>query len=493
MIPINDLVRQCEDLVRAGKIDQAQRLLSELETAKLPRSLRLPLANLCRRTDLLRLGLKILSPLVHTNKKQWQTIATPQELSEYAVLLQKHGAIREALWTLNHVDEKTVPEAALYKAFCHFSYWDFESAIECLERHSSLETRPYQRLTGRVNLCMALVSAGHLERAHEVLNELMAAAEQGSFARLHANCLELRAQVYLKSGDMEAAKGALAKALTVVSSNPALDHSLIKKWTAIIDGLETKNIAPLIQFREEAVLGGQWENVREADRFLLKIKFDESLFDNLMFGTPYPKYRAALQKEFGRLPAKPFLMIGSATGPLLDLSSGEFEAAAFSRPSQKVHSLIEILLRDFYRPVAIGGLFAELFSGEYFDPQSSVHRVHQLIYRTRGWIEENKLPIEIKEIDGKYSLCITGALRIRVPYERMRVQTEVMRLESLRAHFGGGRFGSRDACEVLGISSTTFKSWINWALSESRVVRMGSGSRTCYLISQSEIVIRKSA
>src|SRR5688572_13616984 len=115
------LVRDCDEYIRAGQDQKAERALADLEIPKIPRKWRLPLATLCRRVALVSTGLKILSPIVSPSNKTFG--ATPNETAEYAALLQKFGAVEDALRIFKEVDVSKAPEALMHRAVCHFSRW----------------------------------------------------------------------------------------------------------------------------------------------------------------------------------------------------------------------------------------------------------------------------------------------------------------------------------------------------------------------------------
>jgi hypothetical protein len=478
---LDDILRDCEAEIRGGQINSVRKKLSGLNTAQVPRQLRLPFANLCRRTELLNLGLKLLASIVRPDKTKWRTDASPAELSEYAVLLQKSGAVREALWILSQVDVHSAPEALLFKAYCHFNKWEYAEAAEGLQQYTALEQRPYQRLVGSVNLAAAQVALSRWTEALQTLNDLIRAAMEGGYTRLQANCLEQRAQVRFHQGDLNAARADLSEAAALSGSHMGLDQLFVRKWSSIIAAVEEKSPQKILEFRAEAVARGQWESVREADRYALKTGFEKDRFHRLLFGTPFARYREQILQESGRTLEQRILLAGDADGKIFDLQSGKFITPGMrENPSEKTHQLIAILMMDFYKPFATGGLFSELFPGEHFDFNSSMHRVRQVIYRARQWIAENELPMAIEENEGKYALKLAPGAGILVPYDQSAVTTETLRLEQLQSHFGGKEFSRDEACNVLGFSPTSFKSLMGWALQNERIVRLNGGRATRY-------------
>src|SRR4051812_21607804 len=131
---ISDVLSQCEDFVRTGQIDRARALLREINSAKIVDAWRFPLANMCRRTGLDSLGIKFLTPPRMDDREKWIQNSTPQEVAEYAVLIQRIGSVNLALKVLNRLDPAVFPDALLYRAFCHFNRWEYAEAVPELER-----------------------------------------------------------------------------------------------------------------------------------------------------------------------------------------------------------------------------------------------------------------------------------------------------------------------------------------------------------------------
>jgi hypothetical protein len=168
----------------------------------------------------------------------------------------------------------------------------------------------------------------------------------------------------------------------------------------------------------------------------------------------------------------------------MDMTTGQIQGlGSRGEVTGKMHLMFEALLRDFYRPIRLGGLFAALFPDEHFDIFSSPHRVHQIIYRCRHWIARNGFPIEISESFGNYSLRRTGEFGFLVPLERMSVERPALILQSLRAKFGGPYgFTARAAREHLDISSGTFQRFLTWAVAEGHLQRTGQNKATRYRV-----------
>lgn len=471
------LASDCERLIRSGAITEARARLALVSAKRVPRPLRARLANLCRRVDLLTNGLQLLSPVVQSKRGKWGREATAHELSEYAVLLQKSGAVREALSILSQIDKRLVPEAFLYQAYCHFNRWEYEDAVPLLRHYCAIEDRPYQRAIGEVNLASALVAVRE-ESALEQVNLCLETATASGMHRLRANCLELRAQLHLQRDDTARARLDLEEAAQLAAGNVALDQLLIRKWRAVFEAREMNDVGPLVRFRELAVERAQWESVRETDRLLLRLQFSTARFDHLRFGSPFIRYQQTLETEFPQAERKAYLLYGESKA-LLDLSHDQILGTGLKAPRNSF-ALLATLASDFYKPFSLSGLFSELFADEHYDPWSSPQRVRQTIYRTRGWLEESGLKLSIDEQDGRYRLVLGSGAGVLLSLFAEAPTESSSRLLQLRQRFGTKAFSPADARAALDLSASTIKTLIQRATGKGEVERLRSGRATLY-------------
>ena len=472
---IDTLIEECENLIRTGSPETAHKKLTSVHAADVSRDQRLALANLCRRVGLISSGLRLLTPLVHPDKGVWGLEATSAELAEHAMLLRKSGTAREALSTLNRADSNQTSEVFLNRAMCHIDLREYSEAVANLEIYlKQPEISPYKKLSASAHLASALFALDRWEQAGHFVNETIAQSTAENFNKITAQSLELRARIHLNYGRFNQARADLASSRDTVS---------IYKWSRIIDAMENRDKNILLEFRQDAAAHHNWETVREADRFHLKLEFDENRFNWLLFGTPFSAYRKSVEMEHQRSPARQELMFGDDRAPALDLVTGEITGPMICQaPPRLVHRLVNALLRDFYQPIPTGCLFAELFPGEYFNVFSSVHRVHQAIHRARKWFDSQKIPVAIVESQGHYSLAINGHFAVRVPYERQTLEAEARRFHALLQHFGSKGFTARQARQDLGLTPAVFKSLMNWAEETGNVSRLGAGPSTRYRI-----------
>lgn len=479
MIDHLQLLEQCESYVRAGEDSLAVRELSRLECADIPRALRLGYANLCRRLSLIAQGLKILSPVVLQNRDFRGRAPSAAETAEYAVLLQRTGAVSEALRLLQSLDPREWPQTRLLQAFCHFNRWEYEAALPLLHQYLDSPIDAYARFVGQVNQAAALIVVGRLEEAEPLLAGMLQRTQELGHHRLRGNCFELRSQIHLSRGHFSKARLDLEEALEVFKGVGGLDSFFAMKWQAVLDTLESGDptkIAPLI---ETAKQRRDWETVREATLFAQKACFDRQGFHHLYFGTPFPGYRDRIERYLGQKPSREDFILGSESAPRLDLETGL--GGVELKGGSKIHQVLAALLRDLYRPQSLGGLFDELFPGEHFNVESSPNRVHQLLARTRRWLVQEGLAVRVVEDQSHYALQVQGDFAFRLSIQTSRPDVDQVRLQTLRARLPvGPYFTSAEATSILALSSSSFKRWAARAVEDGHLQRLGSGSGMLY-------------
>jgi tetratricopeptide (TPR) repeat protein len=475
------LIQACESDIRLGRSQDAARRLNSVNPYKVPRDWRLPVANLCRRTGQIASGLKLLLPIVYAEFNRKAEPPSARELAEYAVLLLRSGSVAEALRTLERVDVKQVPEAYLYRAFAHFARWDYPEAVPNLEKYLHFQLAPYAELVGRVNLAAALVATTRYQEALELLNVIIEKAKASGAVRLLGNSLELRAQIHIDWADYKSARANLNEAASLFSADPSVSQAFVTKWLAVIDGLETGSTERLMAFRSESLQRKDWESVRESDLFISKIAFDRQRFEHLYFGTSFPYYRKMIERYVGYKITSNEFLFGDPLGLRMDLVSGRVEGLETEIPGKNMHRLIAGLLRDFYRPRSLGGIFDEVFPGEHFNIFHTPDRIHQLMRRTRIWLRENSIPIEIAEDHGTYRLVISGPFAFRIPLEVRAKESEELQFQRVREAFARkGRFSAREAREKLGLPKSSFNRLIHWAIAHGRIQISGASTSTIY-------------
>jgi tetratricopeptide (TPR) repeat protein len=478
------LIQTCQELIRNGDQSQAARLLNAVNTARVPRPYRLPLTSLCLGLDLLGQGFRIMSPIISPKARGRSEPATPQEQATYASLLEVSGNIKEALKRLTTIDAKSVPQTLLYQAYCHMACWRSEQAVECLRNYLKLDLPPSERRAAQLNLASALTGVLEYNQALNSLNELAAEYHQEKNVRMFNAAVRLRAHIKCYQGDV---KGARADA-TLVTGQGAVGADYFHNFELIsfLEARETGKIESIIKFRVEAERAGFWFGVRNADLNRQRVHYEKGPFKHLYFGTPYESFRRRIRREIGREASEPFYVLGPKLAPRFNLMTAELDGVEVLNPGKKVHQLLEILLRDFYVPLRMGGLFAELFPDEYFDIFSSPERVHQVIWRARDWVKEQELPIEIHEHNGFYSIRLTGQFSFLIPLEHHGVDSHSINCSKLDKAFGTEQtFAAREGRALLDLSPAGFKKFVSQAVARGELARMGHNKTTVYRVQAS--------
>lgn len=474
--PFETLIHSCDAFIRGGKPREAARLLSQIKPIRVPREWRLPLAKICRRAGQYSMGLRLLDRLVNEKPVRHEASAKPAEITEYAALLLRSGAVNEALKTLEHVDAHAVPEAYLIRAFTHFARWEFGEAIPSLESYLECGLSPDAALVGRSNLAFARSECGQFEQALLLTDENIELAKERGHFHLENYNHALRGQIHIEKGDFSLAKAAVNLALRDVDSDSGGNstHFFAHKLKLILDGLETKSLAPFAELRKLAEAHRQWNALREADLYSLRVCFEEPRFLHLYFGSPLPGFRQRIWRELGRRPDQETFILGPDSAPCFDLTSGEIDGQDGLRANFTCHRLIEVLLRDFYQPKQIAGLHAALFPEEHFNISSSPDRVHQIIRRTRRWLEESQIPVIVFCEHEFYSLKILGPFSFRVSRERGPVEGHLLQVQKLRNAFADlPLFSAAHIRRELGISTTSVHRFLRKAIEAGDLERIG--------------------
>lgn len=482
---MRDLLRICEEDVRAGRGHMAAKRISHLNIAKIPRLYRLAFANIARRTGLFSFGLRLLTPIVRLHKSGARGAASPAELAEYAMLLMRIGAVAEGLELLKDLPATTVPEVNLYRAIGHMNRWESEQAVLELSNYLDANLNTYQKLLGQVNLAAALITSEFFNEAQNLLDEAIDTARREKSYRLLGNCLELRAQTFIHTEKFEAAQADLVSAEDLIGEQRTADQLFVRKWKTILQGLMSNDPDPIHSFQMEAIKRQHWESVRECDLYLLKIRFEQARFHHLVAGTPFPSYRSRIVRTLNRKIELDHYMYGFADAPCLDLASGRIGHRAQVSFGKQTHHLLTILLKDLYRPLRLGGLFSELFVTEHFDIHSSPARVRQSLYRARRHIQAAQIPLSILHYQLNYRVEVHQGLSIRLPFEYVNLDRDQETLTKLMdwSHSQSRiEFTARQARQALDLPLTTFQRFATWAVSKGRLFRLGSGRHTRYRI-----------
>jgi hypothetical protein len=474
------LILQADHLLRGGQGQRVAELVASLQLSKIPRPYRLPMADICRRAGLIYEGLRILSFVVDADSTDGAP--TSPEMAGYAALLQKNSSLNEAMQMLKQVDPSVAPESLLYRAFCHFGRWEYQESISVLESYRDLCASPYARLVACVNLASALVATENWESALIQIENNIRNAEELQARRLIGNSLEMRAQYHLHTANFQAAQADLEQALSYIGGELTSDQLFILKWRAVLASTRTGDISPLQDFKKAALDRRHFESVREADFHALKCRFDENQFRYLYFGTPFKSYRRKILKYLGAAPLPEKWSLGAGKDYSLDLQTGTTTPAHLFTPGDKIHQILSSLWRDFYQPVRLGTLFADLFPEERFNPWTSPNRVHQLLRRTRRQLESAGFPIQINDENNAYKISAAPSVQVLLAAERGPVGRDQILIRKLREALGENYFSASEAQNILQTSSATVHRLLRRGVDDGLLHSAGHGPGRRYSI-----------
>lgn len=469
------LIQDCDRDIRSGYPQKVAKRLAGLNLSRVPLEWRLPLAQICRRAGLYFMGLKLLNRVIAPLPSDAISAA---EAAEYSALLVRIGALSEALERLSSINTADSPEVFLYRAYAHFSLWQYEAAIQSLKEYLKKPLTPYARLIGQTNLGFAYAGNRNQALALDVLDDNINLTREGGHQQLQSTCHTLRAQVRLQLGDFASAREDLERARNLSDAGQTNDNFLATQWQLILKGLESKSQSPFDELRALAVRRHSWEACRMADFYSLQITPNRERFVHLYFGTPFEEFRQIIHKELGPRPTQPIYVLGKKSHPRLDLRTGEIDGREGLVFGGKLHQLFVALLNDFYQHSRVTALFSQLFPGEHFNVSTSPTRVHQIIWRARDWLKTENIPLEIAEDHGFYSLRIIGAFSFRVPIETLSFEIPARRITQLKEHFGNGNiFSAREAQRLLNLSKTSTHELIKHAIENGHIERTGESNR----------------
>lgn len=480
-----EFLSECHDKIRAGNADLVVKNLRQVNTSQIPRKHALAMAALCRRTELIQTGLRILRPIVN-GPTQKKNDVSDGEKGEYAVLLLKNGSIAEARRILKDLQNSSFQEAHLYLGFAAIMVWDYEKAVQHLKLFIEKAPDSFIKLVAKVNMSAALINTYEYEQAKKLISENMEEANKFENKKLLANCHELMSQVYTAEKQFEKARESLDVSWQILKQENSTDQLFVVKQKAIIDAISTGSTAPLLLAKQEAIKRRHWESVRDLDFHLLKLHFNSKDYNKLYCGTPHAAYRTKLTKQFSSLHALPEnAFIGADDAIVLDLNNFQLSNGRISMPSPQIQRTFIALLNDVYRPQSLGALFEKVFPSDYFDADSSPNRIRQLINRTRQWIEENHLPVQIAYSRDGFKVEITGSLQIKLHLDVQNnfeaERTKWFRLQKQMKP--AGWFTVNDVCETQHESKSSAQRLLNWALKNNKITKSGSGPSTKYFLS----------
>ncbi len=396
----------CESLLREGQGELARKRLKKVRLSAVPRPLLATFAKLIRRCNLWEDSLFLLKPIMYPKVASKNT-ATPEERVEYAMALRRAGALQEALRILAHPGLADDSAARMARAQIHMVQWDYARALPLL--NSVVEqggSEAYETMVARVNrlACMNFLGAPEFARESE---DLQKSLRQGSHFLLLANVEEISAHRLITDGNYSEAFARLASAARLLKDDGGPYLGLVQKWVSIGKAVQKKSVADLLEYRGEALKRSDWETLRHLDFFVTRLEPDSLWANRVYYGTPYPSFRAKLEglRSFAD---EGWIQHGENSSLEFDPWFPGHDEGEF------VHRLLVLLLTDWYRPISVGGIFDQLYSGEHFDLANSALRVRQHVLRLKTWLSKHNVPLRMFQVQGQYGLRTLAKAKIRM-------------------------------------------------------------------------------
>lgn len=477
-----DIFAQAEKLIVAGSIREAAKLLEQVSPDGLSRNNLLTLVQLLRRTGLYETALKLLVPFVRPKKVS--APATPAERAEYAICLQRLGSSREAAQLLETVNPAEAPEALLYRAILSFSDWNYFSGIQPLQELIKTSAQDsYLARVGQLNLSAAYLMTGEYQKADELLGELTEKLKSRGEKLLLCNAFEVWSQLDILTNRLERADEHLKAAESILTGIKTLDRLWLMKWRAVREAMATQSLDPLAPVQAEALRKGHWETLRDLDFHRLRVRFDQKLYRRLYFGTNSVFYRDRLKSFFpGELIPKALAfypdgrVLENLDGAIDLYTDFKDELSAGALP----HALMMLLFSDWYKRFRTGHLYAILFKNEYFNPETSLNRVHQVVKRLREAMQAQMPNFDIDHDPSGYRMDFDKIDRpIKIEADRPSPDPDQIRIHLLATR-RPGEFDSSDVQEILTLSRSAANKLIKSWRDERLIDIVGSGKTPRY-------------
>ena len=473
-----------EALSRSGERKKVIKRLKSINTKRIPRDLKLRVANLARRNHLLLLALRILNPIVRSELVLEKPV-TSEEQAEYAVALLNYGALSEAQALLDGLDSEETPEILLYRAFCLFGQWKYKESIQPLELYIDRmrDVDDYQKLVGQVNLCAALIFDGQFGNALGILDEVIDSTKNSGHKLLEGNCWELRAQAQFGLQKFKKAAEDIEIANQRLGRSEDLNNFYVEKWKTIfsVHGMKSpkRGLDRLVELKQSAEENYHWETLRECDFYISVFSKNKNLFEQVYFGTPYESYRKMMvEKWVAAKPKSESFIWNKGQSQVLQIHKGKINEELVFRDGELISRLLSFLFSDFYVPKRVASIFSFLHPEEYFDPNTSPTRVYQLVKRLKQHLKKHKINIEVHSRSGAYHCSLP--LNLSIDFSgQVNQSIEMAYLEKLQLN-NIVEFKSKDLQSLFSCSRATVTRFLRWGTSQGFFQKCGSGPSQFY-------------
>ena len=361
------------------------------------------------------------------------------------------------------------------------------------------EATLHDRLWGEYRLALALLHGkDDYTASGAILEKLMRDTKTHDYQGLHVQAtLVMVQQAYFLKEYKRASKMLESLRATEISSpDSSLGLAIAQQRFEILLNTaknKTSALRALRGVRDRYAAAGRWEQARGCDYSEAYVTHELELVTHLVFGTPYSTGRKKILHACGvkavRLPAHYDWVISDPDPKslVLDLGTGgnSLNSKRFKAGDVLLRTL-RALCVDFYAPPNVLDLYARVYPGQHFNPSTSPLQIRQSLWRLRQWLRTNRLPLEIHEHNGTYTLRspVHCTVRVSVAPEATESRGHA-RLEDfltrIRAKFGEREFSAGETADYLDVSRRSAIEFLNGATTqELGLVRMGAGPSTRY-------------
>lgn len=498
-----EIIKKTDLLIKEGKLALARVNLNHIDLKSQSRHNLVELADLGRRTNMLRFSLRIMQPLIHP-KTAGPVAANDKELALYAVCLSRSGAYREAADLFARI-KNPISEVILYKAFNEIYQWNDPSAIRYLKQYlKRTDLSPYSRQVAQVNLVDSLLSCGETEAAARVnetlIQEITKVIDRQKY-KLISGYLHLQAsRIAILREKFDLADTLIKTSNEFLAGTKSRYELYCKNWETILGLLREPSsdlrLKEMQKIRSELESAGHWEAIRVSELYQAVITRDRILWNRILHGTSHKKFREMMTNQYGNLfPKEPnqvssttiYSTVGwnSTSSQVFQLDIGQFQIP------EMIKRLFEILASEIYHPVPLLALFSNLYPGEYFDIDSSIPRVKQLILRLRTLLQEHQIPLKLIIDQSKVRLLSDSGYSVLIQDRKVSLDTSEAEFYQVVDAMGDKPFKSLQVQESLGLSLNKVKLLIDWGLKKKFLLQLAGGRSTKYKVKATVLERRK--
>lgn len=492
------LLEEIEQHLRLGERIFAREKLDQILNShvKLSRISLVVMAELLRRAGYAHKSIKLLFRFVRGKGRNFKQ-ASIQEKEEYAAALIALKAIEEAIILLSELKKENSPKTFLFLGMAHINRWDYENAIIELRKFQEFRyISNYDRYIGIINLMAALVTTAGTDikkigAIEEEIDFHLEATNELNFKILHANLLEIKSQLIVKSIQTKTSKALLKRASIIIKDPNSKDNLFVRKWEIIARKPDVLDDASVIskwkkemgELRQKAKAINHIETIRDIDFHLGE--FNPSLIQRVFFGTPYNTFREKIIEVYNpKLRSEYWLHIDSNS----EAKKTEFDYLQYKdlKIGSIVLKVLKALTFDFYKRQTKYTLFELVFPNDYLDPSSSFNKIHQALSRTRQWLKKHKVPLEIHEENEEYFLVGNASIKIYLSdrikeLKKNKDESFYHELETLKDHYKKAWFNVNEAMVILDHSNLRkTQRLLKKALELGELAKEGSGKKTIY-------------